>query len=331
MRLFYLILVFISLVLFISYLDSPKVRYNLVGNSPDCSVAQILNAPKKIDVLLLGSSAVRRGFSPQIMTSLSENTFHEVFNFGRPNKDIARSFTILNDLGNKRIYPKTVIVEIDLESIRGVSNKKDIDLFFRPGFYSYDVILTILKIDNLSFYKRIDYLVDLITIKLHSSITNFLLGKFYFLDILREKNTDAPNVCWVSSFDEITLEKESIKKEKYKNNLNIFPDLLLDSDERFTDSDTPQKLIELFYINQIRDYAKDHQIELYFVRLPFYADPPLSKSTVSHVKTLIPEFIYPPSELVRQNSMNFVDATHLNANGRLAYSAWLTSFLSRNK
>lgn len=307
--------------------DQTAFRYNTVANQSTCSVGQFEHLPERVDLVVIGSSRIRRGFSPEIAENHSSGLLVGAVNFGRPGKSIARSYSIVRDILGKKIYPKYIILEVDLDVLTRKPTKAKIPDLRDIGFLKYADALEILYIDDTRpLLERIHAVYRHWYLKLKSSIGYLLSGvvaQTYFSIENRFSKT-----CFLAGFDRyIPLEFKKLQEQKayYQSkygNLDIaFEHKVSLSD--IQNSYSWAARAELYYVEKIRILARQHDIRLLVVRFGEAYQPPLSLAAEADIRSLIPEFIHPPAPLVREAWSGFVDTHHMGPLGRSLYTKWL--------
>lgn len=322
-RLFGLVVLAASLA-FVCWIDTPLVRYSNVGHNIGCVANQLINIPRRVDFLAVGSSRVREGVDPAVMIEYSDHRIATAFNAGESGVDIARSYTIIKDLVDNGIVLGTVFVEMDVDAIGGVRKYTNSLNISYPGFIHYSEILDVASVMP-SRIEAIGVASDLLVRKLSSGLGLHIGGEI-------RKTLFALFQIPAISCNKKDLEFSSEKREKRKEKKlaqvqEVFGDSLFAEDDRFTYTGSPSSKLELTYLEKLRELARRKGFKLLVSRHWGYADPPLSMEALKRIRALVPEFIYPDAGFVRQNSREFVDSTHMKKKSRDAYSRWLTAIV----
>ena len=80
---------------------------------------------------------------------------------------------------------------------------------------------------------------------------------------------------------------------------------------------------ELYYIRKVRKLAKENDIDL-IVSRPWQAyEKPLSPTALATLRKTIPEFVYPPTDVIRETWPAFQDPKHMSFRAADIYTEWL--------
>ena len=86
-------------------------------------------------------------------------------------------------------------------------------------------------------------------------------------------------------------------------------------------------------IHQFVAFARAHDLDIYFVAMPRYLDPPVSRAFVDRFERRFgaPLLAPPPQVLARLYPNGFADPNHMRAPGRDRYSQWLGQQLNADE
>ncbi len=321
------LVVFSVCLSFLWLLDTPLIRYSNVGHNIGCVANQMINMPPAIDFLALGSSRVREGIDPEEMIRYSGGRLKTAFNVGESGLDIARSHTIVKDLLDRGVVLGAVFVEVDLDAVRGIRPYRGRLNISYPGFMRYREILDVASVipDPVAAFAATSRLV---VAKVKFGL-GLLMGGGLRESLIALSYPPARS-CVKKDLAFSNEKREKRKERKLRQLKETFGDLTTAEDERFSYVDTPSARLELAYLEKLRILAHERRFRLLVGRHWGYADPPISAATVMHIRELLPEFVYPEASFVRQNSTDFVDASHMRIQSRKAFSRWLTDIVVGN-
>lgn len=309
-------------IAFLVLINQPIVRYMGVGNSRVCSAQQMLNLPDKIDLVTIGSSRIRQGFSPKSIQEASGGRINVVYNLGRPQRNISRSYYILKDLVDRDIEIKTAVVEADIEALQGSHARKNV--LNKVNIYLWPTYSQVIDYETRFGRGFADY-VRGFSDKIRQNLVIAAVGEVWAS--YRDSNEPAPLVC-AKRTEVTTNPNNKSKQQQRKERLTArFGDPDQSFNEEFKAVDTQHTQIELYFLDQIRQLADGAGINLVFVRPFGYYDRPLSPDVIAKLQEIVPEYRYPPAQFVRDNNENFADGAHLNDVGRNNYSTWLAQAL----
>lgn len=319
-------LVLALLAVFLFWADSVGFRHGMVMSQQACGVNQILSFPRDVDFVVIGSSRTRQGIDPDLLRDASDGLIRTPMNFSRSGKGAARHFTLLKDLLEEGARPKTVLLELDIGSLMSDTDPSSIPVQRDAGFQSFHTIFQSFYIHpQRPLIERAQNVALKSLIKLRASLVYAASGDAFKHQFQAFKSDGAASVCRPKY-----VRRRPIHIQRYEESIKQFDEIFGPSratmtDDRFSVGDTLQAQIELFYLNKVRSLASQYGVQLLVTRLWRAGQPPLSDQALSRIRAIIPEFIYPPSELVRGSWENFLDATHLNPKGGEDYTRWLAS------
>lgn len=299
--------------------DMPVFRFMSVGNSHACLMDQMIFLPEQVDFVALGSSRIRRGISPEIISEHSDGYLGYGINLGKPRRQILRSESVIDFLLDKGRVPKVVILEANLESIRLGEFPNWTWDELEASFITYEQILTGLP-EPLSNELRLK--ARGVYLKLEQSLIRHLTERTW--KTIEESSGEAPTMCIRPFHDAMNSTRAVRGRDRALRTVTqTFENPETDFDDRFVKDLTETGLIELRAIDQIREKLQANGVEMIVVRTQAFADPPLSDEVIERIQAYIPEFRTPRGEFARELNMLGVDQTHLGAEGRDMYSKWL--------
>lgn len=319
---------------------TPEIRYSSAASTGPCLARQIINLPADVKVVVLGSSRMREGVSPDQMSELlGEAESVPVYNLARPGFSTPRNFFLLRDIYAAGIRPEAVVVEAALDAMRGVdmlnnNNRKDWKWTSDTAFVaSYRDVLNLPEDASdaglVGYYSLVS---SGIFKKLEHGIARQVSGTVD--DWTLPDGQRPPTRCTIEKREnprKKLLERKALRLANQKIRVEkIFgsdPDAVDDSFELQGGSFTR---VELIYLERIRRLAEANGSSLIVVRPYRYAWPPYSKRVARHVREIVPEAKIPPREIVRATEKEFADPSHMGKNGREIYTAWLSGEVKKS-
>ena len=183
--------------------DSFAVRAGAFRNSKNCYYHLAQPQPRPTDVLIIGSSRMRRGIDPDLLASLLGVSKHRVVNLGHPGYHYDFDYALIETLLPHWRF-SLIIAEANFNSApRQIYNSGNVG--YSPDFAHFASYHQILKSVSLASDQpvvlRIYDGIQLVTIKLETALRFVLTG--HLQEVL---NADAPivsrpNICWTEGFD----------------------------------------------------------------------------------------------------------------------------------
>ena len=313
----------------IAMADRPVIRYGSAGNAEECLAHQILHLPAETNVILLGSSRIRRGVSPDLLQEILGEP-HPVYNLGRPGVSTARNYVLLRELYAQGHRPEIVVMESALELVRGAY---DVTKARNAWPWQTDTASVFSFADHLQFpaiasdaglMGQLGLISHGLSKKVAESTARYLSGEAVDAELRRE----APEtVCMLPQFDDPKpkdIARQIERKAEEKARLEAqFGDSATSVDDRFNYGEIGAQRLEIYYLEKVRALAEAHGSQLYVVRLHSYLRPPYTPEVTQQMQALIPEALIPDADVIRQTSENFIDRTHLGPEARAIYTTWL--------
>ena len=324
-------LVLAALIFFLVWADTPGFRHGMVRGPQACAVNQILSLPPDADFIVIGSSRARESIEPEWLTDASEGRIRHPMNFARSGKGAARNFALLDDLLARGARPTTVLFEVDLDGLMSDEDPRTIPVEHDVGFQPFTAVLESFVIHpQRPLIERLHNVALKILVKVRTALVYALSGDAVSHQYQAYRSGGAEAICKTSLYEV----RRRIHIRRYEASIKQFDKLFgparsTAEDDRFSLGETLHAQTELFHLEKMRALAARHQVQLLVTRMWKAGQPPLSQAALSRIRAVIPEFIYPSAEHVRDSWENFIDATHLNPKGREAYSRWLAEEVSR--
>lgn len=317
------VLVFATGAALIALADAPFVRYASVGNSHVCAVQQMASLPQNLDVVILGSSRVRRGVGPNIIADVSGGRFTNVYNLARPGRDIVRNAIMFDELLDTGHTVDLLILEMDLDIIRHGRLPR---WNWRPvsaGFAPWKYILLHSPHTTGAHIADPRIVLDGLRLKLQQALKLSTTG--IIASVLANPAAGPTTVCWQDDFD---IDRPNLVRGRAR--------ALAEVQTRFPNPDTqfdnarvalplgPRARVELQMYAHIRKRAAREGVQLIVVRPQGYGEPALGPRAITDVQQLVPDFRFPPDEMTRRLNRSHIDRNHYGPEGRELFTRWIT-------
>ena len=301
--------------------DTPALRYASVGNSRACSARQVLGTPKEVDVLLFGTSRVRRGIAPEEVSGALPHDLADVFNLGRPGIGNRRPAIILRDLLEEGIRPKVVIVEIRVRNLRFRKNSRPLNLESDTGFLKWSDVPTAAVQWEMPYPARWIASGHSALVKLASGLELMLDGTLGEIDEAFKE--PAPAVCFAPGPAKAHKRQDAEKAALLAAVLAKDAAHFSRYDDIGVDFTTNAGRSELTQIVALRELSKQYGFRLAVIQVPEYTQLPYSERAKAAVLEVVPEFRFPPDDFFRLDASFFFDTNHLYGEGRVMFSRWI--------
>ena len=336
-----LVLVFVCAIGVLLAMDSIAIR---AGIFPDpCFYRLAREIPSEVDVLIVGSSRMRRGIDPDQLASLLGIPKLRVVNFGHGGSVLDTDYLLVDDLLRTR-HIALILVEANIEpkldpkTQVGYSSYPFTRYFIQ--FATFRQLLTnpFIPSDQPVGLRLYDSL-NLLSAKIESAARSTSSGRLSRLLWPRKnKNSDLvdrPNICWHSRFDDLEPgpqlqkaegHKERRRREFYSAHADwleggfFMPVLFVDRERQ----------IQVAYMQQIVRIADERGSRIAFVNLrPYFTWPPGPEFVTEFAERIGAPFLVPDKEWLQSIQQDgYHDPGHLSASGRAAYTAWLAQQLT---
>lgn len=311
--------------------DFSDIRHGSARNASVCIGQQILNLPKETDVLLIGSSRMRRGISAQRIDEILADG-STAYNLGRPGLSAARSFVLLRDLFDRGLAPQVVVLETAVEAIRNVD---DLDKDFSDWRWRADTAAVLKYADVFALPKQsadagivgqFALVSQAVFSKLENNISRRTAGDLEDLNL--PEGTKPEQVCFLPEFDNPSpdrIKHNAASKEKAKSKVMVeIGDPYTDYDDRFAFELNSYVRTELYYLEKIRNLLDTAGTEFLLIRVHPFARPPYSDRVLAELEAVLPEFVEPPADILRQTYADFIDPAHMGPASREIYTGWIS-------
>lgn len=337
-----LVLVFVCAIGALFATDSLAIR---AGIFPDTCFYKLANeVPSEVDILIVGSSRMRRGIDPDQLASLLGVPKLRVVNFGHGGSVLDADYLLVDDLLRTRRI-SLVLVEANIEP--------KLDAKIQVGYSTYPYTRYFIQFATLRqilvnpfvpsdqpFGLRLYDSLNLLLAKVESAARLASSGRPSRL-LSRKKNknsdlADRPNICWHARFEDAAasgprLQKaENGKKRRREEFYSTHADWLEDGffmPVLFFDR---ERQIQVAFMRQIVRLAEQHGSRIAFINLRQYFTWPPGPDFVKEFDEQIgAPLLVPDKEFLQTlQKSGYRDPSHLSASGRAAYTTWLAQQLT---
>lgn len=322
MKLFISIPILAVLSLGLLFSDTMVFRA-LLAKEFECSFAQMKNIPTNVDFLAIGSSRVQIAIDPDLLQARSESIDH-AFNLAKVGSSPERNYSWLKDLLRKGLRPKAVFVEVDL---RKVGSSEMQSKWKRSAFApmaSFDVQFEQVNIYHLSALEKFYIVSDSIVKKLDASAAIYTEGRLLHALRTNFNNSHAPTACVVKGFFDPPNKRSVRDMKRVKREFRKFQKR---TGSKFREnfevgSDWGSKR-ELYFLDQIRKLSEEYKFELVVSRPWMAYERPLSPEDIAEIKSVIPDFVFPPTNIIKETWPLFHNKKHMSFEAGDIYTEWL--------
>ena len=323
MKLFVSIPIFLCLMGFLFLSDTMLFRA-LIAKNYECSFPQIRYLPKDADFLAFGSSRVHIAILPQKLEDESRQ-IERAYNVAMPGGSSIRTYSWLKGMIDAGYRPKTIYYEANLVKLNSTSRHTE------WKHNNWDIMAS--YGDHLalgSLYKKIPLLTKFYIIegglvrKLDASLNVVLGGRLWRAAEEARSQHEAPKACVMERFyeapDQKSLSQIASRKKRYEK---FVKQSGRTNRKYFKIGHSWIAKEELYYIRTVRKLAKENDIDL-IVSRPWQAyEKPLSPTALATLRKTIPEFVYPPTDVIRETWPAFQDPKHMSFRAADIYTEWL--------
>ncbi|MEZ5643887.1 MAG: hypothetical protein R3E99_01790 [Burkholderiaceae bacterium] len=314
-------MVLLLLLAVLVWSDQPRFRHGFVADVQACSVVQLANLPRDADFLAIGSSRLLMGLEAQSVEAASEGHLKSAYNLGRVRRSIERSYRIFRDVLEAGGRPRYVFIEVSQDRLSGVG-QTPFPVPRDAAFIRYaDAWLYLDALSGIPWLERLHFVFRHTLHKLDTSIKHLLSGDAWAQAVARLP--DVPKVCRGEATFQLTPGNRRAIAQQEQVYRKRFGDLQHVHDDSFKLGTSRRAEVELYFVDRIRQLAKAHDVTM-LVGIYWRAyRPPMSARAIDDLRTVIPELVYPPAELVRSTWDAYLDKTHMDDAGRRQYSEWI--------
>lgn len=323
MKLFVSVPIFLCLAGFLFLSDTMFYRV-LSQNEYLCYAPQIVNLPKDVDFVVIGSSRVRVAIDPELLQEKTQ-TIDEAYNLAMGGSNSMRNYSWVNGILESGIRPKYIYLEIDLREFSGARTK---DKWWPSGWdimSRYTDFFDLVNVRQNSMVKTFYIVQARVIRKLDSDISLLTQGRFWKGLQAIGRSPEAPRACVPEKFNKPSpkrsrrgMKRTKKKFEKYENKSGQPFRKFKFSAERW---DAQQ---QLYHLEKIRQLANKHEFELIVSRPWESYERPLSPKDRAMIQAVIPEFVFPPTKVVKNTWPHFLDVHHMTYEGGDIYTTWLS-------
>jgi hypothetical protein len=317
--------------------DSFAVRAGAFRTHKNCYYRLAQPLPRPTDVLIVGSSRMRRGIDPDLLAKLLGVGNHRVVNLGHGGYFYDFDYALIETLLPYWRF-SLVIAEANFESNSRLKYYSG-SIGYSPDFAHFasyrQILANVSAMSDQPLALRVYDGVQLIKFKIENSLRFVLTGH---LQEVLSPNADAvtrANICWAERFDRDAEGEavESIKERRQRLREAFFDE----HDDWFEPgySDPPMFVgkpgrSQATYLRRTVRLARDNDVRIAFVNLPLYfVWPPGPAFTKEFRATIGAPLLVPSKEMLYtfQNG-GYHDQAHLSSAGRAAFTVWLAQQLS---
>jgi hypothetical protein len=322
--------------------DSLAIR---AGIFPDtCFYKLAREVPSEVDVLIVGSSRMRRGIDPDQLASLLGIPKLRVINFGHGGSVLDTDYLLVDDFLRTRkialvLVEANIEPKLDARTQVGYSTYPYTRYFIQFATLRQLLVNPFIPSDQPVGLRLYDSL-NLLLAKMESAARSTFSGRLARL-LWRKKNknsdlADRPNICWHTRFEdgaasEARLQKaENGKKRRREEFYATHGDWLEDgffASVLFVDR---ERQIQVAFMRQIVRLAEEHGSRIAFINLrQYFTWPPGPEFVKEFDERIGAPLLVPDKEFLQSIQQNgYRDSSHLSAAGRSAYTTWLAQQLT---
>lgn len=328
MKLFVSISILAVLSLALLFSDTMVFRA-LMAKEFECSFAQIKNMPADADFLAMGSSRVQIAIDPDLLQERSESIDH-AFNLAKVGSSPERNYSWLKSLLQKGLRPKAVYVEVDLRQVGNLQSRPKWKRSAYAPMASYAVQFEQVNFYQLSVLEDFYIVSDSIIKKLDASAAILTGGRLLQAARADFKNNNAPNACVVKSFSHKRKKKSIRDIKRWKRKFNKYQK---QSGSEFREnfdlgSDWGSKR-ELYFLDRVQELSEEYNFELVVSRPWMSYERPLSPEDLAEIRTVIPNFAFPPESVVKETWPLFHNPRHMSFEAGDIYTVWLAQTIEK--
>ena len=311
--------VLLAALAFLLCVDLTPVRHAAVVGLGGCAVRQITRLPPRVDVVALGSSRVRAGISPAVLTLASGAELAVNMNLGRSGLSAMRSYVTLRDALEQGMRPRFVVFEIDLDALQRADRPGPVRLPLHAGIMRWrDIDLLLQLHHDLPAIDR----ARLQLLGAAAKVRGAIIPVLGAAPVIGQLGDGALVVDCQAGLD---AEQARQGAGELAERRGLVPAAAREFS--LAPPEAQERRQELFFIDRARELCHEHGIRLVVVRPGAAYEPALSPSALAVVRALVPEFDEPPAEIVEATWSGFLDAYHMGPSARERYSAWLAGRL----
>jgi hypothetical protein len=320
-------------------LDSYAIRAGAFRNSKNCYYQLAQPLPRPTDVIIIGSSRMRRGIDPNLLASLLGVSKHHVVNLGHPGYHYDFDYALIESLLPRWRF-SLIIAEANFDltpkqvySSGGIGYSPD---FVHFASYHQIVASVSLASDRPLVLRAYDD-IQLISLKIETALRFVLTG--HLQEVLSPTGEAGkmlrPNVCWSEGFDREVPRRaaEKVRQQKQALKEKFFDE----HDDWFEEGYSDPTLFQdkpgwnqRNYLKRTVRLAHENDVLIAFVNLPLYFAWPPGPAFVKQFRTAIGAPLFVPSKelLYTFHAGGYHDRAHLLPPARAAFTLWLAQELS---
>lgn len=319
--------------------DSLTIRVSALGNSHDCYLKLARDMPSRVDVLLIGSSRVRRGIVPELLGELlgSAKQPLTVVNWGRPFRDPDLDLALFDTLTRDSTVTLAAI-EVNVGERRPIERltNKTRSASAAPILARFDFLFTrFVTVEGMGLVERLYELVSALRLKIEGASRILLTGR------VGEKgdrtgaeafDDSRPGICWLTQWNSPSADSSKPPQKRRAAFEARHGTWFADGYEEVSFLSDAVWARTVLTLKEIVHLANARGIDVVFFYQPeYFVWPPSPQFSVAFEKAIgAPLFVPDKSILNRLQDGGFKDASHLTARGREITTRWLADSL-RNR
>lgn len=308
------------------------LRYANAHNTHYC-YWKLSDRLSKADLVIVGSSRMRRGIDPDQLAELLSMKAKRVVNFGMPSRSMARNFVFVSDMVESPHPPEALLVELSYDKLAFPTSDYR-DYRYQPHFAGFGAVQVLAEDlgskKHQSLVLRARDFLDLVMTKIETGVASVFTGKLnetleYRMESERE------NICWRPKFDDpvkaMVKKHKKARKKFYSEHDDWFDEGFADLDALFDKTSLER---DRYYLKQIVRMAKARGVALYFVLLPSYYTwpPPPEFASEFEARFRVP-LIFPDKRKLKEiTDGGYIDFGHLAPRGREIFTRFVADELA---
>lgn len=351
-----LLLCFIAGVGILAISQSSYGRVTVLGNSRSCYHHLLNSPPAEMKVLVVGSSRIRRGVVPEILSKHLGGTPRYVVNMAHPGPSLAYDYSLVEQASSNRALDAVVFelfatspaanaIEREIDPL----DKADFNLRLSAGVFERLYVVGAPLPDQIARIKRSPggtllaswEISKIFAERLRNLIPLIISGRYFPEMFMKDKEIDTrrETVCWQKIWDspDDLLQHGNAAARKLKEGYaraflpqedgSIWTDPAPLGFLQAPESAEPRRIAaELVKLGQERNFTP------VFLYLPSIYIPVQAEALRAEFrKTFGADLLIPDQSTRKQlEDGGYYDNSHLNAVGRVTFSEWLGEALDQS-
>jgi len=324
-------------------LDSLVVRATIFPDTCFYKLARAL--PKEVDILIIGSSRMRRGVDPDQLAHQLGISNLRVVNFGHGGSTPDADYLILDDLLRTRtisliLVEANIEYELDARTLVGFSSYAVTRYFIQFASFRQLLAIPFFQSDQPIALRLYDT-ISLTSAKIESELRAMRSGRVQRLlwsKVNRHSDlADRQNICWHHRFDDPPPGPLADKRVRAlgRHRAAFYEEHADWLDEGFFEPvlfTNRQRRAQVDFMRRTVALAQDHGSRIAFVNLRrYFIWPPGPEFLREFDERVGAPLLVPDKQWLQTIQQDgYHDASHLAASGRTAYTTWLAEQLTSN-